>query len=61
MDEFVKKALKNTKIAQIPPFDDNTESIIIPKLTNLILQKDKCYLIELDPNLLDPNSTIMIN
>lgn len=65
MNKFIKNELEKVTVTEIK-FDDNTTSIFIPKTTswNLTsLKTDKCYLIELDDNLLNPtaNSSLASN
>lgn len=56
MNKFVKEQLSKVKIAELPPYDDNTLSMVIPRQSSgsgLGLRRDGCYLIQVAPYVLN--------
>ena len=56
MNKFVKEQLSRVKIAELPPYDDDTVSMFIPKQASgsgLGLVRDHCYLIQIAPYILN--------
>ena len=47
MNKYVIEELKKCKVAQLPPYDNTTRQLIIPKACNVdqYLQPGKCFLI----------------
>ena len=57
MNKFVKEELSKVKVAQLPVYDDSTVIMTIPKHCGVDgddLQKDKCYLIQVESYILNP-------
>lgn len=57
MNKFVKEELKKVKVANLPPYDDTTVTMTIPKHCGVDgddLKKDSCYLIHVEPYILNP-------
>ena len=57
MNQFVKEQLQKCKVANLPPYSDDTLSMVIPRVTaphNAPLVKDHCYLLQLEPYILNP-------
>lgn len=57
MNKWIKKQLNLVKIAQIPPFNEDTIELIIPKrekLPKLEVQLNHFYLIELEDYIINP-------
>ena len=54
MNKFVKEQLSKVKIADLPPYDDSTVTMLIKKQTGSgsMLQRDKCYIIQVEPYVL---------
>lgn len=56
MNKYVIEELKKCKVAQLPPYNSSTRHLIIPKAQNVeqYLQPGKCFLIKLEPYILNP-------
>lgn len=56
MNKYVIEELKKCKVAQLPPYDNTTRQLVIPKACNVdqYLQPGKCFLIKLEPYILNP-------
>ncbi len=56
MNKFVKEQLSKVKTAEIPPYDDTTVHMIIPRNADVgnVLKRDKCYLIQIAPYVISP-------
>lgn len=55
MNKFVKEQLSKVKVAQLPPYDDTTKSMLIHKHSDCfasILKRDSCYVMQLAPYVL---------
>lgn len=55
MNKLIKQQLNKVEYAQVPPFDDNTTHLVIPKTANSpkLYDVEKCYIIQLDKSLFD--------
>lgn len=52
MNKFIKQELSKIVFAQLPPYDDNTTELSIPKTTERIrLELNQCYIIEISDNI----------
>ena len=52
MNKYIKEQLANVKVAELPPYDDTTMSMLIPKQvvgSGLGVKRDGCYLIQVAP------------
>lgn len=57
MNNLIKQQLTNCRVANIPPFTDDTTHIEIPKGSTVTIseyQIHKCYLIKLEDYILNP-------
>lgn len=57
INQIIKERLKCCKVADIPPYDDNTTTLIIDKaeiITDSSINVGSCYLIELEDYLIKP-------
>ena len=56
MNKYVLEELKKCKVAKLPPYDSTTKQMVIPKSapTSQLLDIGKCYLIQLEPYILNP-------
>ena len=57
MNKYAKEALSRVRVAHLPPYDDSTISMIIPKHIGVDgddLIKDKCYLICVEQYVITP-------
>lgn len=56
MNKFVQEELKKCRVAQLPPYDEFTRQLHIPKANSSeqFLQVNKCFLIQLEPYILNP-------
>lgn len=63
MNPLIAKQLKLLKVADIPVFDENTTSIIIPKKVpnQVLIQEDHYYLIELESYLINPSENFTLH
>lgn len=63
MNKIIKNQLDKVSVAKLPYYDDNTTSIIIPKLSTLYLKENCCYILKLDDIMLHPseNSVLVTN
>lgn len=58
MNKLIKKQLQNLKKCQLPPYNEDTYKIIIPKNSikkELGLEVDHCYQIEIEDYILNPS------
>lgn len=57
MNRVVEEQLKKVQVAQLPPYDETTMRLIIPKAEGIIktdLILNKCYLIQLEDYIVNP-------
>jgi hypothetical protein len=57
MNKYAKEQLSKVKVAELPPYDDNTSMMFIPKQSSgsgLGVRRDGCYLIQVAPYILNP-------
>lgn len=57
MNPLIEKQLKNCKRCEIPFYDENTTSLVIPKNSikkELGWSKDSCYLIKIEDYVINP-------
>ena len=56
MNKYIFEELKKCKVAKLPPYDSTTKHMTIPKADNInqLLDIGKCYLIQLEPYILNP-------
>jgi hypothetical protein len=54
MNRFVKEQLSKVKVADLPPYDDSTKTLLIKKQTDsgTLLKRDGCYIIQVQPYIL---------
>lgn len=53
MREIIKKQLDNVKYADLSNYDEESNTYFIPKLQKIVLKENKCYIIKINPKLLD--------
>lgn len=61
MNKWIKKELFKCSVAELPSFDENTTNIHIPKHQGIVIKKDKCYLIQIKKDKIEPSITINYN
>ena len=66
MNPIVKQQLEKCRVANIPPFDDDTKEIVINKGNKFIAseyQVHKCYFVELEDYIINPppDFTLAVN
>ena len=57
MNKYVKEQLSKVKVAELPPYDDTTVSMFIPKIAcggGSGVLRDHCYLIQVEPYIINP-------
>lgn len=57
MNQFVKEQLQKCKVASLPPYSDDTMTMVIPKAAaayRSVVLKNHCYLLQLEPYILNP-------
>ena len=64
MNKFAKAELKKVKVAVLPPYDDSTRSMFIPKhygVSGKDLKRDHCYILTIEESLLTSESGKTLN
>ena len=57
MNKYVKAELQKVKVANLPPYDDSTVTMTIPKHAGVDgddLKRDKCYLLQVEEYVINP-------
>ena len=57
MNKVVEEQLKKVKVAQLPPYDETTLRMTIPKVNSIInsdLNEGQCYLIQVEDYIVKP-------
>lgn len=54
MNNRIKRELHKVLTANLPDFTDDTDTMIIPKMTQIILQPNHCYIIKVEDYIIHP-------
>ena len=57
MNRVVEEQLNKVQVAKLPPYDENTLRLIIPKVDGIVntdLVENKCYLIQVEDYIVNP-------